>query len=116
MSLSATLAHGGTLHSGVVRIAASAPITRTELAAAFPNPGNTIRLDFALAREGPLRLSVIDVTGREVSVLADGVRPAGRYHAMFGRGAGSHGVAPGVYFVRLVSREVTQVRRIAIVP
>jgi hypothetical protein len=47
------------------------------------------------------RLSVLDLQGREVAVLTDGVFPAGRHTAMWD-GSTEWGSAPaGLYFVRL---------------
>ena len=71
---------------------------RYVLRAAYPNPFNlTTTLEYALSRESDVRLSVFDVLGREVRVLAAGPRPAG-----------SHGVVldasdlpAGPYFYRL---------------
>jgi hypothetical protein len=45
-----------------------------------PNPFNPgTMIPFALGRDGHVRLSVHDALGREVAVLVDEVRAAGRY-------------------------------------
>jgi M6 family metalloprotease-like protein len=69
---------------------------------ARPSPmRGTGRIGFALPREARARLSVLDLQGREVAVLADGVFPAGRHTAMWD-GNTERGSAPaGLYFVRL---------------
>ncbi len=62
-----------------------------------PNPfsGRTA-LRFSLASASPVRLSVHDVLGREVAVLADGPHAPGRYEVAF---YGSR-LAAGLYVVR----------------
>jgi len=68
----------------------------------WPNPfsGSTsvaIQMDHA----GPLRLSVHDALGREVTLLTDSWRDAGRH--VFNLDA--HGLPAGVYFLRAVFRD-----------
>jgi hypothetical protein len=88
------------------------------LAGASPNPlrGNG-RVRFALAAAGPARLSVLDVSGREVAVLADGVHAAGE-HAVAWEGAdGSTArLAAGIYFLRLEAAGRVMLARVACVP
>lgn len=86
------------------------------LAPLSPNPSaGPVRAEFALPREGPVRLSVIDAQGREVAVLVDGTLPAGRHQASWSAIAGRP-IPAGVYFVRLVadgrawSRRLVRVR------
>ena len=68
------------------------------LAAPRPNPAaGTTRLGFETAAAGAVRLSVIDVLGREVAVLVDGERPAGAHHADLDASA----LPAGLYVVRL---------------
>jgi hypothetical protein len=56
---------------------------------------------FAMAQEAHVHLGLLDVQGREVAVLTDGVYHAGRYRAAWD-GAGSRGQVPmGVYFLRM---------------
>ena len=72
------------------------------LGAPSPHPVRTrASLPFTLAREGLVRLTLHDVLGREVAVLAEGTRFAGRHAAALDAAA----LAPGVYLVRL---ETTQ--------
>jgi hypothetical protein len=50
----------------------------------FPNPFNpTTQIGFSLAEAGHVRLTVYDVLGREVAVLLDENRTAGRFHVTF---------------------------------
>lgn len=65
-----------------------------------PSPG-AMRVEFALPREAAVELAVVDVQGREIARLVDGVHAAGRYQAQW-NGETSRGLAsPGLYFVRL---------------
>jgi DNA-binding beta-propeller fold protein YncE len=81
----------------------------------WPNPASSsIRLKFALPRDSRLRLSVFDLQGRELAVLADGVYAAGRHESLWdGRGPGGESMA-GIYFARLVVAGRTLSRRIAL--
>jgi mannose/cellobiose epimerase-like protein (N-acyl-D-glucosamine 2-epimerase family) len=68
------------------------------LEAAAPNPfAGRIRLSYVLDHPLPVRLSVLDLLGREVAVLAEGPQPAGRHPAVLE----ADGLPSGVYLVRL---------------
>jgi len=85
--------------------------TAFELAPPAPNPGRgDIAIAFALPREARVRLTVLDLQGREVRVLADGVLPAGRHVRSWNDDA-QHRAAAGIYFVRLAADGRTWVRR-----
>jgi hypothetical protein len=82
------------------------------LAPIMPNPmrGHGT-IGFTLPRESHVRVTVIDLQGRLVAVLADGVRAAGR-HSIAWDGSGRAGpLATGVYFVRLDTPGRSFVRR-----
>jgi len=88
------------------------PVTAVELATIQPNPlRGAGRVAFALPRASQVRLSVLDVQGREVAVLAEGVYEAGRHQAGW-EAAGR--VGPGLYFVRLSAAGRSLVRRIVV--
>ena len=75
-------------------------VSEFRLVSVFPNPFNpSTTIEYYLNRSEQVRLSVFDTAGREVAVLATGLRAAGRYRATFD---GSR-IATGVYFVRLWS-------------
>ena len=81
------------------------------LSAPVPNPSRgAARIGYAVPEAGEVRLSVYDALGREVAMLADGVRQPGRHEAEI-----ASGLAPGVYVVRLVSGERSVVRRLTVV-
>jgi hypothetical protein len=82
------------------------------LAPLAPNPARgPVRTEFALPTESHVRLSVIDLQGREVAVLADGTYPAGRHEAEWATNAGRP-IPAGVYFVRMVAGGRAWMRRL----
>jgi hypothetical protein len=87
--------------SGIVRVA--------------PNPTNkATHVVYQAARREPVRISVLDVAGREAVVLFEGELAAGRYSAVWD-GANRQGSLPGgVYFIRWQSPGMTMQRRIVV--
>ena len=68
------------------------------LGSVFPNPlAARARVPYELPAAADVRLAVYDALGREVAVLADGERPAGRHEATLDAGR----LAPGLYHVWL---------------
>jgi hypothetical protein len=57
-----------------------------------------------------VRLGVFDLLGREVAVLLDGVRPAGRHAAALDASA----LAPGAYVARLTVGGQAVTRRLVV--
>jgi subtilisin family serine protease len=87
------------------------PVVDFELAPVQPNPlHGAARVGFALPSASHVRLSVMDVQGREVAVLAEGVFEAGRHQVRWD-GASAGRVGPGLYFVRLSVAGRSLVRR-----
>lgn len=76
----------------------------TVLTAIYPNPFNPrTTIDFEVAEAGMLGLSVYDLQGRLVTVLAQGHRSPGVYRAAWdGCDATGREVPAGLYFCRLV--------------
>ena len=59
-----------------------------------------------------MRLTIVDLQGRLVATLRDGVQPAGRYQAVWS-GKSVLGRAPaGMYFVRYQAAGKSTVRRL----
>ena len=76
-----------------------------------PNPvSRAARVFFTLPRESNIRLSVIDLQGREVARLADGTLAAGRHTATWDMARGGL-TQPGIYLVRLDTPAGRRVRR-----
>jgi hypothetical protein len=97
--LSVVTLAGDRLTFGPVSGTAIAPIAKFAIARLTPNPiQNSVDLEFAVPREAAIRLTVLDVQGREITTLAEGTYRPGRYAAHWdGAGASGRG---GVYFIR----------------
>ena len=68
---------------------------------AWPNPSvGNVRVSFALPRQAPIRLSVIDLAGREIALLADGIETAGVHRASWDGRADGRRARAGLYFIR----------------
>ena len=78
----------------------------------MPNPAHSLaRIGFALPRAARIRITVLDVQGREVLTLADGEYNAGRHEAAFPT---RRAPGPGLYFVRMTTPARSFVQRFAI--
>jgi hypothetical protein len=108
---------GSDLGDAAFSIAGSAgveggPVMAFALSAVMPNPAHRLaRVGFALPRAARIRITVLDVQGREVLTLADGETNAGRYEAAFPT---SRVPGPGLYFVRMTTPARSFVQRFAI--
>jgi hypothetical protein len=91
---------------------------RLPLAQNRPNPFRAdTRIAFATGTEGQALLRIYDVTGREVARLFDRVVPAGSYEVTWnGRDDQGARLAPGVYFYRLETAELTRTRKLTLIP
>lgn len=75
----------------------------------YPNPFNpSTTLPFTLRQPGHVRLSIVDLQGREVAVLVDAVRPAGSYSVSWE----PVDLPSGVYLVQLRTAETTLARSV----
>ncbi len=68
-------------------------------------------LSFAVPRAASVRLSIVDLQGRTVALLSDGVREAGRYTEALD----ASDLPAGLYFVRMQSKNVDLRQRLVIV-
>ena len=96
-------------HSTVARGLALGPAT--------PNPASReLRLDFTLPSRGPASLRVLDVAGRHVATLVDGVLDAGRHEARWNRrDVSGRAARAGVYFCELRAAGARLSTRFAII-
>ena len=77
-----------------------------------PNPARaSARVRYALPAAGAVRLVLYDVLGREVVRMVEGPRPAGPHETLLDVSR----LAPGLYFVRLATREAVVTRRLVVV-
>ncbi len=99
--------------TGLTGIAEHSTISRKpELSPNYPNPFNSqTTIPFQIPESGPVKLSVIDMMGREVMVLVDRILPAGLHHLNLN----ADHLASGVYFIRLDFGHQSMVRKITVV-
>ncbi|MBI5059967.1 T9SS type A sorting domain-containing protein [candidate division KSB1 bacterium] len=84
---------------------------RFSLSPAFPNPFNpSTEIRFEVGRTEQVKLTVFDLLGREVAVLADETMSAGSYARTFD----GHGLASGMYLYRLEAGEEVQTRKMVL--
>lgn len=92
----------------------AAPIALS-LARIVPNPTRgAARIDYTLPTGGTARVSVLDVQGREVQVLARGVHTSGAHQVWWNGTASGRPAAPGLYFVRLDARGASRIQRVVV--
>jgi hypothetical protein len=82
-----------------------------------PNPASgASSVAFRISRPEYVRLSVLDVSGRRVKSLHDGMLLAGEYTKSWdGRDSHSNPVSAGVYFISLQTSQGVKTQRVAIV-
>ncbi|MCC6651984.1 MAG: T9SS type A sorting domain-containing protein [Candidatus Eisenbacteria bacterium] len=92
------------------------PVTAFALGAIVPNPTRgAIQFEYALPRDARVRVSVLDVQGREVAVLASGVENAGRHSVQWAGARAGAAVPRGLYFVRFEAGGKVLSRRFTII-
>jgi hypothetical protein len=78
----------------------------------WPNPFNpTARIEYGLPQPAAVSLTVHDLLGRRLAVLAEGPRPAGRHGALID----GSGWASGLYFVTLEAAGRVETRKLLLV-
>ncbi|MCC6886307.1 MAG: T9SS type A sorting domain-containing protein [Ignavibacteria bacterium] len=82
-----------------------------DLSQNYPNPFNPVtNIRFDIMKAGKVRLSVYDITGKEVSVLTNEVLKPGSYEVGFNA---SH-LSSGVYYYRIEAGEFVSVKRMVL--
>ena len=77
----------------------------------YPNPFNpTTSIRYQIGATGSVTLKVVDVLGREVATLVNGVQSAGLYTARWDAATSPS----GVYYYRLAAGNVTQTRKMVL--
>jgi hypothetical protein len=78
----------------------------------YPNPFNpTTTVAYTLKTDGRVRLAVVDVAGREIAVLSDGIESAGRHEAVFS----GKDLTSGIYFCKLWTPDGILTRKMTLV-
>src|SRR5690606_1563689 len=89
----------------------SAP-EKFELLQIFPNPFNpSTRIDYALAKNTSVKLTVYNSAGKQVQVFNQGLQSAGRYFVNFK----GDGLASGVYYYKLETEYFTETRKMLLI-
>ena len=90
---------------------ASVP-ARFELLQNYPNPFNpSTVIQYKLAKTGMVRLTVYDLTGRQVATLVNRTQGSGSYLVRFNAAQ----LASGIYFYRLQTEEFSQIRKMLLI-
>ncbi|REL23938.1 T9SS C-terminal target domain-containing protein [Rhodohalobacter sp. SW132] len=77
----------------------------------YPNPFNpTTQIEYTLSDVQTVSLKVYDMAGRQVAVLANGVKQAGRHTATFDAGT----LASGVYFYRFITNSQVYTKKMTL--
>ncbi len=85
---------------------------RFSLSQNYPNPFNpTTKIDFALPRDGNVKITVFDNSGKQIAEIVNGFRSAG-YHTVEFNAAN---ISSGVYFYKLESNEFSKVMKMTII-
>jgi hypothetical protein len=92
------------------------PVVAFALGTVRPNPSRgSVQFGYQLPHDASVRLSIVDVQGREVALIANGSVGAGRHTATWsGRAAGGQ-VPRGLFFVRYAAGGKVFTRRFALV-
>ena len=92
---------------------AGMPITEFALPAISPNPTRDLaRISFAVPRSSHVRVTVVDVQGRQVATLIDRNFNVGRYQVTWNGESERGRVASGIYFIRLEAPGKNLVQRV----
>ena len=78
----------------------------------YPNPFNpSTTISFTLPTVGMTKVTIFDITGREVQTLNRGVLNAGEHQFSFN----ASGLASGTYFYRLESQGFSEVKKMLLI-
>jgi murein tripeptide amidase MpaA len=78
----------------------------------YPNPFNPVtRINYSIAKQGPVKISVYDILGREVTVLVNEVKTPGFYSVDFN----STGLSSGMYFYKMESSAFTDTKKLMLI-
>lgn len=84
------------------------PITEYLLQQNYPNPFNTLTtIKYQVPFQSDVSLKLYDILGREVSILVDEQKPAGRYEARFT----DDNLTSGIYFYTLLAGDYSQTKK-----
>jgi len=86
--------------------------TKYSLEQNYPNPFNPVtRINYSIAKQGPVKIAVYDILGREVTVLVNEVKTPGFYSVDFN----STGLSSGMYFYKMESGAFTDTKKLMLI-
>ena len=78
----------------------------------YPNPFNPVtNIKFSVAKTGLVKLSVFDITGKEVAMLVNEELNAGTYNYDFN----ALHLSNGIYFYRLETNNFTETKKMVLI-
>lgn len=78
----------------------------------FPNPFNPVTdIYFSIPKSQHIRISILDMLGKEVGIIAEGLTNAGSYKADFD----ASGLSSGIYFYKLETNEFSEIKKMTLV-
>jgi hypothetical protein len=103
---------GSSIFYGPIKIADASPIPNEfSLSQNYPNPFNPeTKIDYTIPHSGFVKLTVYDISGKEIATLVNEPKEAGYYSAVLN----SHGLSSGVYFYRLISGDFTSIKKMVL--
>jgi hypothetical protein len=108
---------GETLTFGPVTGSMVEAISKFALSRPTPNPTQgSVTMEFSVPRASYVRVSIVDVQGREVAKLADGDYRPGRYTATWDAARAGGAGRGALYFARYQTPAGTYMRRIVVTP
>jgi len=79
----------------------------------YPNPFNpSTTIEFELPESSDIQIKIFDILGREVGILIDEQKPAGKYRIEFN--ISEYELASGVYFYLLNTEKFNQIKKMVI--
>ncbi len=100
------------LPTGIVSVGPSTNPGAFRLEQNYPNPFNPVTtIRYSIGQNGPVRLVVYDILGRQVAVLVNGQKAPGRYEVTFN----AAGLASGMYLYRLTAGSFVQTRTMLLI-
>jgi cell wall-associated NlpC family hydrolase len=110
-----TVYEGARIVFGPIEATAGVPIRESAITSIAPNPSTgPIRISYALKAAASARVSIHDVQGREMALLASGEASAGRHQAVWSGETDRGPASAGVYYVRMTASGQTFVKRIVL--
>lgn len=97
--------------TGITQVSSEIP-GKFSLEQNYPNPFNPeTKIKFSIAAKNNIKISVFDVTGKEISVLIDSQLEPGTYEINFDASA----LTSGIYFYRLEADNFSETKRMILV-